>query len=152
VTAHAIEILGVDDCRVTLRVHCSAGFYVRALAHDLGERLGTGAHLTALRRTRSGRADLAHAVGLADVERDPDSAARLVVPPAEMLPDLPALVLTLEGARRAMHGRDLGPGDAMRSPGELASLVRLLDSAGDLVGIAEAGPAPGLLHPFVVLK
>jgi tRNA pseudouridine55 synthase len=152
VTAHSIEILMVDDCRVTLRVHCSAGFYVRALAHDLGDRLGTGGHLTSLRRTRSGHADLSRAVSLADLERDPESAARMVVPPAEMLPEFPALVLTAEGARRTAHGQDLGPHEVMRSSGEPARLVRLLDQAGELVGIAEAGPSPGLLHPFVVLK
>ena len=47
----------------TLRVDCSAGFYVRSLAHDLGERLGTGAHLAALRRTRSGDFTLDDAIG-----------------------------------------------------------------------------------------
>jgi len=152
VTAHAIEILGVDERRVMLRVHCSAGFYVRALAHDLGERLGTGGHLTSLRRTRSGQADLERAVGLAEVEREPGSAMSRVVPPAAMLPDLPSLILTPEGRARAIHGQDLGPSDAVRSSGEIARLVRLLDAAGDLVAIAEAGRSPGFLHPFVVLK
>ena len=47
--------MACDGDGVTLRVDCSAGFYVRSLAHDLGQRLGIGAHLTALRRTRSGR-------------------------------------------------------------------------------------------------
>lgn len=152
VTAHAIDLLGVDERRVLLRVHCSAGFYVRSLAHDLGECLGTGGHLAALRRTRSGRADIARAVGLADLERDPSLAARLVVPLAEVLPELPSLVLTAEGARRATHGQDLGPRDAVRSSGAAAPLVRLLDATGDLLAIAEAGRSPGLLHPFVVLK
>ncbi len=54
---------------MTLRVDCSAGFYVRSLAHDLGERLGTGAHLAALRRTRSGDFTLADAVPLDAAER-----------------------------------------------------------------------------------
>ena len=54
VTAHRIQILIVEADTVTLRVDCSAGFYIRSLAHDLGERLGVGAHVTALRRTRIG--------------------------------------------------------------------------------------------------
>lgn len=152
VTAHAIDLLRVDGAHAQLRVHCSAGFYVRSLAHDLGERLGTGGHLSALRRTRSGQADIARAVPLEDLERDVSLAARVAVPLGEMLPELPSLVLTPEGAKRAIHGQDLGPRDALRSSGESAPLVRLLDAGGDLLAIAEAGRAPGLLHPFVVLK
>ena len=152
VTAHAIDLLRVDGAHAQLRVHCSAGFYVRSLAHDLGERLGTGGHLSALRRTRSGQADIARAVPLEDLERDASLAARVAVPLGEMLPELPSLVLTPEGAKRAIHGRDLGPRDALRSSGESAPLVRLLDAGGDLLAIAEAGRSPGLLHPFVVLK
>jgi tRNA pseudouridine55 synthase len=152
VTAHAIDVMGVAGGHVTLRVHCSAGFYVRSLAQDLGARLGTGGHLSALRRTRSGQADIARALPLEELERDVSLASRAVVPLAEMLPELPSLVLTPEGARRAIHGRDLGPRDAVRSSGDSATLVRLLDAGGDLLAIAEAGRSPGLLHPFVVLK
>jgi tRNA pseudouridine55 synthase len=54
VTAHTVRIVGMDGDLVTLQVECSAGFYVRSLAHDLGERLGVGAHLAGLRRTRTG--------------------------------------------------------------------------------------------------
>ena len=61
----------VEGDRVTLNVSCSAGFYVRALAHDLGVRLGIGAHLLALRRTRSGDATLDDAVALDAIEREP---------------------------------------------------------------------------------
>jgi len=53
VTAHRIQIVGAEADTVALRVDCSAGFYIRSLAHDLGERLGVGAHLVALRRTHS---------------------------------------------------------------------------------------------------
>ena len=49
-----LELLSIDGPRITLRVLCSKGTYIRALARDLGEALGTGAHLTALRRTRVG--------------------------------------------------------------------------------------------------
>ncbi len=49
-----IEILGYDAPRLTLRIVCSKGTYIRALARDIGEALGSGGHLTALRRTRVG--------------------------------------------------------------------------------------------------
>jgi tRNA pseudouridine55 synthase len=153
VSAHAIELVEVDFDRVTLRLQCSAGFYVRSLAHDLGERLGTGAHLLQLRRTRSGTARIDEAVALAAVERDPDAAVRALVPLPRMLPQFRAVVLTDEGVRRAAHGRDLGPAEleapATLGPGE--ATVRLLDRRGDLVGLAEPARTRGLLHPRVVL-
>lgn len=50
----ALELLGIQGAEVTLRVACSKGTYIRSLAHDIGQALGPGAHLIALRRTRSG--------------------------------------------------------------------------------------------------
>src|SRR5256885_704991 len=54
---------------VRLRVSCSAGTYIRTLAEDIGHRLGTGAHLGELRRTRAGRFDLTKSITLDDLEK-----------------------------------------------------------------------------------
>jgi tRNA pseudouridine55 synthase len=151
VTAHRLEVVAVDGDRVTLRVECSAGFYVRSLAHEVGERLGTGAHLAALRRMRSGLVDLSQAVALDVVERDPHAARAAVVPLADMLPSLNAVVLTEQGVRRLMHGRDLGQGDTEADVIPVGLSLRLLDKAGHLIGIGEPSETPGLLHPSVVL-
>lgn len=167
VTAHAIDIISVGDDLVTLRVNCSAGFYVRSLAHDLGERLGVGAHLTALRRTRSGDLTLADALPLDVAERDRDAARAAVIPLDRMLPSLSAVVLTDAGARHVAHGRDLSSADIADScpaaewvrqpashrndPPHVPHCVRLLDRSGQLLGIAEPAGTPGLLHPSVVL-
>jgi tRNA pseudouridine55 synthase len=88
VTAHTIDVLGLDNQAVMLRVTCSPGFYVRSLAHDLGVRLGIGAHLMALRRTRSGDATLDAALALEAIERDPELARRAIIPLSAMLPRL----------------------------------------------------------------
>ncbi len=167
VTTYAIDIVSTDGDTVTLRVDCSAGFYIRSLAHDLGERLGVGGHLLALRRTRSGTLTLADAVGLAAIEREPDLAAGRVIPLAEMLPGLAPVVLTSDGVRKAIHGQELGPGDCVsgfanrdtglarpsdsRTSTPESRLYRLLDPAGQLVAIARPATAAGLLHPSVVL-
>ena len=140
----------VDADRVTLAVHCSAGFYVRALAHDLGERLGVGAHLAALRRTRAGDFGVEDALPLDAAEQDPDRARAAVIPLAAMLPRLPSVALSSEAVRRAMNG-----GEVDRPPSlvpDTDSLVRLLDPAGDLVAIARPSARPGFLHPAVVLR
>ena len=181
VTAFAIEVVSTDGDRVTIRVDCSAGFYIRSLAHDLGERLGVGGHLVALRRTRSGTLTLADAVALDAVEGDPALAAGRVIPLANMLPGLAPVVLTSDGVRKAIHGRELGPADCVsgfatrdselarrsesritaadsrlpvsdsRIPAPESRLYRLLDPSGQLVAIARPASAAGLLHPSVVL-
>jgi tRNA pseudouridine55 synthase len=167
VTAHAIDVTATNGDTVTLRVDCSAGFYIRSLAHDLGERLGVGGHLVALRRTRSGTLTLADAVGLDAIEREPELATGRVIPLANMLPGLAPVVLTSDGVRKAIHGRELGPADcvsgfatrdsglAIRSESGTATpesrLYRLFDPAGQLVAIARPANAAGLLHPSVVL-
>ena len=56
------EVSRVELPEVDFSVDCSKGFYVRTYAHDIGEKLGCGAHLSALRRTRSGRFNLERAV------------------------------------------------------------------------------------------
>jgi tRNA pseudouridine55 synthase len=164
VTTHRLEILSLEADRLVLRVDCSAGFYVRSLAHDLGERLGTGAHLSGLRRTRSGDYGLTEALPIDVVERDLATALASVVPLASMLPRLSAVVLTSAGITRARHGRELGPAEFAALPlresrHELASppaseadvWVRLLAPEGQLVGLGRRVSNSGLLHPSVVL-
>jgi tRNA pseudouridine55 synthase len=161
VTVRRLEITSISEDLVTVHVECSAGFYVRSLAHELGLRLGTGAHLAALRRIRSGDLTLAHAVPLASIAGDREAALALLVPLTGMLLSLEPLRLTDEGSRRASHGRDLGPSDftdaaplasgAGATNASTGRWYRLLDSSGRLLGVAEALPAPGALHPSVVL-
>ena len=163
VTAHIIDITSVEGDLVTLTIDCSAGFYVRSLAHDLGAHLGVGAHLTALRRTRSGDLTAADALPLDVAERDRDAARAAVIPIDQMLPSLSAVVLTDAGARHVAHGRDLGSADIAQggsgassppsvvAPASAAPWVRLMTEAGQLLGIAEPAGTSGVLHPSVVL-
>jgi tRNA pseudouridine55 synthase len=154
VTTHHLEVVSAVSNCVTLRVDCSAGFYIRSLAHDLGERLGIGAHLTALRRTRSGDFDLTRAITLDEAERDPALAARSMVAMSGMLPGAPSVTLTGEGIRHVTHGRAVGPADWLAGhmvPAQNAPLVRLLDLSGELVALGRLTDDSQLLHPFVVL-
>src|SRR5262245_48774298 len=152
VTAHRIDVRNLDGSVLALRLICSAGFYVRALAHDLGERLGTGGHLIGLRRTASGEFTLTQAVTLDLVEQDPRAAMASVIPLSKLLQGFSAVTLTEEGAKRARHGRDLGPNDfASDRSSPAQNWIRLLDPAGELVGIARPNAEYGSLHPAVVL-
>ena len=85
VTVKSLERMGREGDLVTLRVTATAGFYVRALARDLGRALGCGAHLHALRRTSVGRFGVADALPLADAERMGPGLAGHVLTPADAL-------------------------------------------------------------------
>ena len=149
VTVTALEVLEQGERRASLRVVCSSGFYVRTLAHELGRRLGCGAYLAALRRTRAGTFTFADAVPLDVLEHEGVAAAPRLIPLERLLPAIPSVVLTEDGVRRALHGNILPP-SAHESDLPLTARVRLLDGAGHLVGIAELEPG-GLLHPVIVL-
>lgn len=152
VEVHALTRLGREGGLVRLRLTASSGFYVRALARDLGERLGCGGHLSALRRTRVGAFDIADAVALETAERLGRAIGERLIAPADALPDLPAVQLTSAGLTRAMHGNPLSPhhlaGNWVPPPGP-AGPVRCLAEDGRLVALAH--PRGGALHPAVVL-
>ena len=151
VTVHAITLERYSDGLARIRLLTSAGFYVRTFAHDLGQRLGCGAHLAGLRRTRAGDFTLEEAVTLERLEHERESAAVHLVPLERLLPDLPGVRLTDRGARRASHGNTLAPGDVAGAVETWrGGRARLLDSAGRLLGIAESADN-GLLHPVIVL-
>jgi tRNA pseudouridine55 synthase len=157
VTVHRLTLEGYDAGAARFCVVCSAGFYVRSLAHDLGARLGCGGYLESLRRTASGGFDLADAVPLAVLEADPTRAADAFVPMDHLLTHLPAAVLSSKGSERAAHGNAVtGPDIVRRLPGlegadaAADAPVRLLDDAGSLLAIARSGPGQ-FLHPVVVL-
>jgi tRNA pseudouridine55 synthase len=152
-TTDLLEFTGAS-ARVALS--CSAGFYVRSLAHAIGEQVGTGACLEALRRTRSGAFDLSHAVTLDDLQRDPTGAAGRAVPLDRLLMDLPGARLTDEGRSRVSHGQDVDrahvcPEDSACLEAHAAEWVRLLDSGGRLLALGTPSRSPHALHPAVVL-
>jgi tRNA pseudouridine55 synthase len=137
ITVHHIELLSYDSPELTFRATVSAGTYLRAIARDLGDGLGVGAHLTALRREAIGtlrveRAVELHSVGPAHVLR-----AR------EVLPHLPVLELDEETRRAVSHGRRI-PGDS--GGADYAALVH----QGELVAVAKT--ESGWLRPTVVLE
>jgi tRNA pseudouridine55 synthase len=105
VTIHAIDIIDWQDASLVIDVRCSKGTYIRTLAEDIGEALGCGAHLTALRRTGSGPLGLAAAVTLAELESmdEPARLARLL-PADTLLADWPSVALDSSEAGRFLTG------------------------------------------------
>jgi tRNA pseudouridine55 synthase len=133
---------GSVDARV--RVVCSAGTYVRTLAHDVGARLGCGAHLAELRRTRVGRFTLADAATLEALE---GRVAERLVAPADLVAHLATITLSEDEAAAARHGR------AVAAPPDLAdgSDARLLDRTGALVAVGRVDAEHAVARPRIVL-
>ncbi len=150
VTVRDLELLSCGDGLAKLRIVCSSGFYVRSLAHEIGTRLGCGAYLQALRRTRAGEFTIAEATTLEGIESAGVDAMAHLVPMSALLPRLPPVVVNERGARRAVHGNALAPEDLSEPSAPDAERVRVFDADGTLLGIAEPA-AGGLLHPVVVL-
>jgi tRNA pseudouridine55 synthase len=158
VTVYALDLLELAGDRLELEVRCSAGTYVRALARDLGEALGVGGHLEALRRTRSGGFGLEHAVAWGDLHA---CARERLIPLSELLPELPAVQVAAEGLAAVRHGRDLDRARVTSGfPDAPPPRLRVVDATGALLALAVPRgfgfEAPGLavepvLHPDVVL-
>jgi tRNA pseudouridine55 synthase len=156
VTIFGIDLVGMGKDALELEVRCSPGTYVRALARDLGEALGVGGHLSALRRTHSGSFSLRQAVFGDALEHGRDR----LVPMGELLPQLPAVRVGPRGRELVCHGRDVGS-DAITEgvPEATVERVRILDATGDLLALAvpRASSPPGApavapaLHPDIVL-
>jgi len=136
---------------------CSAGTYIRSLAHDLGQRLGCGAHLSSLRRTSAGAYALGEAVTLARLEEAAGGAAGFIRPLESLLPDVPAAIVRSDAEPYVRNGRLLGPAQLaspLPSPhgtGPRAGLVRLFSERGSLLALGRLAPGGTSLHPFLVL-
>jgi tRNA pseudouridine55 synthase len=139
-------------CDLRVRVVCSAGTYVRVLAESVGERLGAGAHLSALRRTRAGAFHVSQSVtldqlnGLAEDGRAPE----ILIDMNAALPRLPAAHLTGDEARRVRHGVAVLAPSGSNGWADGAS-VRMLDAAGQLLAVGVYDAARGHVQPRVML-
>jgi tRNA pseudouridine55 synthase len=140
VTVTSLRVLAFEPPLVRLEVESSAGFYVRSLAHDVGDALGCGAHLAGLRRTRSGRFSTVDACALDDIEIAAASGGlpALLKPLDTPLLAQPAVILSVDSVVSVTQGRflettrwkPLGLGDLCRAysaEGELIGILRLSD-------------------------
>jgi len=142
VTVYSLDLLELAADRCRLRVHSGKGFYVRALADDLGEQLGCGAHLTGLRRLASGPFDLDHGVDLPTLE-ELDEAGRdaCLLPADAAIERVPRLDLGADAAWQISHGQPVWLPRL-----QVGDLGRLYDPEGRFLGLAEVDPE-GRLAP-----
>jgi tRNA pseudouridine55 synthase len=150
VVVHALLLVDFSERELTLEVRCSKGFFVRTLAADLGQELGCGAHLKALRRTQSGPFTLQQAVALdrlaADLEKGGGEALaqveRRLVSVSDALGELPAFPVSPSLAGKVVHGLPIEV-----PPRVPEGRIRVVDaSGGRLLAVAEVGPTRRLRY------
>jgi tRNA pseudouridine55 synthase len=141
------------DHDLKVRVVCSAGTYIRTLAEDFGKKLGVGAHVAELRRTRAGQFKIADALML---DRLSDAALsgsldQVLISPDAALSHLPVKELTPADARRVGQGIDLQIEEANASAWPNGQAVRLRNTGGRLIAVGIYDEGRRIIHPQVVI-
>ena len=133
INVYSLELLEWAPPETVIDVFCSSGTYVRSLANDLGERLGVGAHLVGLRRTKSGRFTLRDAVSLRRLREafQIGDWAQFLIPAAEALGDWPAVELSSDEVDLVRHGHRIEAEEGAEG------WARAITEQGDLVALVE---------------
>jgi tRNA pseudouridine55 synthase len=156
VTFHTLELLDVRGCDVEFEARVSAGTYLRTFAQDVGEILGCGAHLYALRRSAVGPFRVEDAITPEELRREGAGALARVLPLEDIPLGMPTLVLTASGTHAVRHGRPCPLSEvASPRPPLPPGRCRLKGPEGRLVGIGEvqlqaAAEGRPLVRPQIV--
>ena len=138
INVYSLEVLEWAPPEVVVDVNCSSGTYVRSLAHDLGEKLGCGATLTGLRRTKSGRFSLRDAVSLRKLNEafQDGNWYQYLIPAAEALSEWPTVELNHEQVDEMRHGHRVPAASkehlkaiGVSEQGELVAIMELDEEA-----------------------
>jgi tRNA pseudouridine55 synthase len=146
----ALDLDDFDGVTARIRVHCSAGTYLRGIAHEVGQQLGCGAFLESLRRTASGEFTEEHAHSLDELAILAE-AGRLtdaLIPAARLLPQFSIATVDVLTAGQIRQGKDFRLSPFLSMPA--SKYVKAISQEGDLVAIGEAR-LPHLYHPILVL-
>lgn len=150
VRVHELELIDFDGTCARVYVRCSAGTYLRSIAHELGQRLECGAFLEELRRTASGEFGEKDAHTFEELRKLADEARldEALIPAARVLPDFPCTNVDALTAGQIRQGKDfrLSPFLAIAR----SKYVKAIGPEGELVAIGEAR-LPHLYHPILVL-
>lgn len=159
VDIYALEILGIDADRLRFAVECSGGTYVRSIAHDIGQKLGCGAHLAGLRRTAVAefREDRARSLDELSKLVEQGKLESCLVPLEALLPECLELVVRGREEKNVRHGHHFELAQAQpsgRGPAQgrqtVASLLKILNAERQLIAVARH-VAGNIYHPDLVL-
>lgn len=163
VVIHSFRLSSYKPPFIHFTVHCSSGTYVRSLAHGLGQKLGCGAHLSQLTRTKVGDFSLSEAFSLEEIEKHirEGRTEQILIPLEFVLPEFPKVVLKEEGAVLAKRGQFVYPEDIVNifsqeiGVSDLSEnkevIFKLFSLEGKLLAFGRKIPDKNGIHPFLVL-
>ncbi|ANV89599.1 tRNA pseudouridine(55) synthase TruB [Picosynechococcus sp. PCC 8807] len=137
-----------DFPELTLEICCGEGTYIRAIARDLGERLGVGATLAGLTRTRSGGFDLEESIRLEDIAAQRETGVFACLAPDQALAHLPAVVLNEAQVTQWSYGQKISWDVALADP--LGEPLAVYDQAHNCLGVGEFRPSKDNPHERVL--
>lgn len=148
-----IELIQFSDNIYTFRVVCSSGTYIRVLAEDVGKRLGVGAHLTSLKRIRSGKSLLKNSIPLDELQElsGTETAYTKLAPMIDAV-DFFELILNGDELKTVWNGNPIAK-RIERDNQELSdTYIKICDESRKLIAIAEYDVANGIARPKVVIR
>jgi tRNA pseudouridine55 synthase len=150
ISIYELTLLAVESPCARLYVRCSAGTYIRSIAHELGILLGCGAHVDALERTQSGPFCLERAFSLEQLQKlkDDGRLQEALISMTDLLPEMPGVVVDDATATQIRQGRDFSVSPFSVEPRSLH--VKAMGTDGTLLAIGRIA-MPHLYHPIVVL-
>jgi tRNA pseudouridine55 synthase len=150
VSVFSFDLRGIEGPEIRVEVHCSAGTYLRSIAHEMGRALGCGAYLKSLRRLASGHFNLEQARTLDELGAlaAEGRLGEALVPAARLLPDFPSEPVDPVTATQIRQGRDFRVSPFRVHKG--ARYVKAIGPGGDLLAVGEAR-LPSVYHPILVL-
>jgi len=160
VTVHNIKLISYDYLELTLNITCSTGTYIRSLARDIGTKLGTGAYVKQLKRTRIGSHNIQDSVKLNQLNQY--NLNDHLLPPEALVSHLPKVILSNSNVAQFTNGLPIGSREdteqkttnnstnTQYSPPQ-QPMIAVFNQSSTLIGIAKLDPSTHLLHPQKVL-
>jgi len=163
ISIHFFDLINFTPPELEFRVGCSSGTYIRSLAHDLGRRLGCGAHLSELTRTAVGNYHLDDSLDLEKIRQlnSEGQIEEFLIPLELLLPEFPKIILNERGSVLAKNGNTISPENILKifrdesysqdTFQEKEAIFRMFSLEGKFLALAKKIPEKGHFHPFLVI-
>ncbi len=163
VSIHFFDLINFTPPLIEFRVGCSSGTYIRSLAHDLGRRLGCGAHLSELTRTAVGNYHLDDSLDLEKIRQlnSEGQIEKFLIPLESLLTEFPKIILSERGSVLAKNGNTISSENILKifrdesnsqdAFQEREAIFRMFSLEGKFLALAKKIPEKGHFHPFLVM-
>ncbi|MGD8535687.1 MAG: tRNA pseudouridine(55) synthase TruB [Candidatus Aminicenantes bacterium] len=163
VSIHFFDLINFAPPEIEFRAGCSSGTYIRSLAHDLGQRLGCGAHISELTRITVGNHQLEDSLNIEKIRQlnNEGKIEEFLIPLELLLPEFPKIILKDRGSVLAKNGNKVSSENIQKifrdesySPDafqEKEAIFRMFSLEGKFLALAKKMPEKDSFHPFLVI-